>query len=48
MQRVKAGECLDFNLVLDGFANMNRDTYKIFGMEGRYQVGSIEAPNPCY
>jgi len=45
---VKVGQCTDFNLVLNGFADMNTGSYKIFGMDGRYELGVIETPNPCY
>eukprot|EP00486_Rosalina_sp_Unknown_P013309 CAMPEP_0201597134 /NCGR_PEP_ID=MMETSP0190_2-20130828/193697_1 /ASSEMBLY_ACC=CAM_ASM_000263 /TAXON_ID=37353 /ORGANISM="Rosalina sp." /LENGTH=329 /DNA_ID=CAMNT_0048057937 /DNA_START=1 /DNA_END=987 /DNA_ORIENTATION=- len=45
---IKAGECEEIDIVLHGFADMNEGMYKIFGMDGRYQVGMIETPNPCY
>jgi len=48
MDEVSPGECVEFNVVVNGFASMNTGMYKIFGMDGRYQVGIIDTPNPCY
>ena len=48
MEGVEVAQCKDFNVVLHGFADMNQGIYKIFGMDGRYQIGMIETPNPCY
>merc|ERR1719242_2202230 len=45
---VSAGQCMEFNVVVNGRAQMNEGMYKIFGMDGRYQMGTIDTPNPCY
>jgi len=48
MEGVSVATCKDFNIVVHGFADMHSGMYKIFGMDGRYQMGEIETPNPCY
>eukprot|EP00485_Elphidium_margaritaceum_P008447 CAMPEP_0202695886 /NCGR_PEP_ID=MMETSP1385-20130828/9334_1 /ASSEMBLY_ACC=CAM_ASM_000861 /TAXON_ID=933848 /ORGANISM="Elphidium margaritaceum" /LENGTH=1763 /DNA_ID=CAMNT_0049351965 /DNA_START=212 /DNA_END=5500 /DNA_ORIENTATION=+ len=47
-EQVSAGECQNFDVVIRGHAQMHEGVYKLFGMDGRYEVGMIQTPNPCY